>query len=185
MKKTALVDVDSTLWDFTGEMVQRMRQRFPDKDIPNDFNTWDEPMSFFDNPSDAHKLFEEIHRHQHSFGVFDCAKFIIDDLRRMNYHILIASNRQNYTKISLMQWLHTHELKYDEIFCELNKNVLFEERDIDLVIDDAPYVQNEALKRDIPVLTLYYKYNKGIGGTKKFRNLLDMHKYIVNGMMIG
>lgn len=185
MKKTALVDVDSTLWDFTGELIQRMRQRFPNKDIPDDFSTWEEPESFFDNPSEAHELFEEIHQNQHSFGTFEGANHILNDLRSMDYHILIASNRQNYTKISLMQWLHNHKLKYDEIFCELDKSVLFKERDIDLVIDDAPYIQEEALKREIPVLTLRYKYNMNIRYTHKFDNLLSMHEFMINSMMIG
>ncbi len=184
-KKIALVDVDSTLWDFTEELRQRMIIKFPEQTIPLEFDSWNHPLDFFDNPEDAYQMFNEIHEQQHSFGTFDFAQMIMNNLRKMGYHILVASNRKSYTRLALYQWLHNHKLKYDEIYCDLDKRVLFDKYDIELVIDDSPQVQEVAIEKEIPVLTLRYKYNHDIRPTQKFKNLSEMHIYMVNNMMIG
>jgi len=178
-KKVVLVDVDSTLWDFGEEMFVRMRKMFPSKPIPEEFDTWEQPLQFFENKQDAHDMFTDIHSRQHSYGVFPFAGELLRTLKEKNYYILIASNRKNYTKISLRQWLQQHNLVYDEIYCDLDKNELFDQRKIDLVIDDSPTVQTAAIDLGIPVLTLWYKYNKDIKNTKKFENLEAMTKHLI------
>jgi len=184
-KKVALVDVDSTLWDFLGEMVRRMRNLLPEADIPDQFAKWEDPVNFFENPEDAYAMFNDIHLNQDKFGTYDYANVVLKTLRSMKYHILIASNRIPESKPQLVNWLKKHNLYYNEVYCELDKRELFNNGEIDLVIDDSPQVQEVALLNDIPVLTLKFPYNEKILGTKKFNNLKDMNTYMVNSIMLG
>lgn len=184
-KKVALVDVDSTLWDFIAEMVQRMRIMFPEDDIPEQFATWEDPISYFEKPEDAYAMFNDIHLSQDTFDTYDHANTVLKTLRSMGYYILIASNRIPESKPQLVAWLKKHNLRHNEVYCELDKRELFNSSKIDLVIDDSPYVQEAALLKNIPVLTLKFPYNEKILGTKKFNNLKDMNTYMVNSIMLG
>jgi len=182
MKKIALVDVDSTLWDFTGELRRRMEIELKKK-IPKEFDSWEHPISFFEKPGNAYHMFNEIHEEQHTFKPFRFAEYVLKDLVKLGYYILIASNRIPRTEPQLRTWLACNNLPYDEIYCDLDKRTLFYSRDIDLVIDDSPQVLEEALKYDIKTLALTYKYNKQIRGIKKFNDLKEMHTYLVQEMI--
>ncbi len=184
-QKIVMVDVDSTLWDFGLELSKRMSAKFPEKEIPLEFDTWNAPLDFFDCQNDAYDLFVDIHKTQHTYGTFKHANFLVRNLRRAGYYILIASNRKPVTKPFLMEWLEINDIVYDEVYCDVDKRELFDTHDISLVIDDSPYIQESTMNLDIPVLTLRYKYNKSIRGTKKFDNLLQMNEYVINSIMVS
>jgi len=173
-KKVVLVDVDSTLWDFSGEMIFRMREMFPAATVPDEFQTWEQPLDFFQYHQDAYDMFADIHSHQHSYGVFPFAAQLLKALKEKDYYILIASNRHNYTKIALTQWLLKHGLAFDEIYCDLDKRELLDRRKIDLIIDDSPKVQICGIEKGIEIWTLKYKYNSQIEKTRKFNSLREM-----------
>lgn len=179
MQKIVMVDIDSTLWDFIGELVLRMRTRFPYKNVPDKFETWECPINFFNNKHEAYSIFNDIHMNQSEFGIYPYAKELLDSLKE-NYIVHIASNRIPKSKCETEKWLKKHDIFYDDLFCSLDKRELFHQFNYKLVIDDAPHVQQAALQKNIPVITLETNYNKHIAGTIKFNCLNDMKKFIEN-----
>jgi hypothetical protein len=175
--KLAMVDIDSTLWDFGTEMVNRMRLAFPNKDIPEEFDTWEDPLKYFDNPYDVLDLFRGIHSEQYSFEPYPLAKEMLMKLSK-TYLIHVASNRDYSTISSTRIFMTSNDLYYDDLFCSTDKRELFKQFKYDLVIDDSPQVQEAAIERNIPVWTLTYPYNKHITETKKFGSVTDIYNHI-------
>lgn len=184
-EKVVFVDVDSTLWDFGEELRNRLQKRFPDKEIPANFRKWDEPMDFFHDPQEAYDMFNDIHAIQHTFTPFKAASLVLKDLRRLGYKILIATNRIPESEVSLIRWLNDNDLIYDDVFCGLNKHKLLDERDIDLVIDDAPHIIDAAINKDIPIMSLRYPYNSQIRDVKKFKDMKEMHEYLIQQLIMS
>jgi hypothetical protein len=176
--KRVLVDVDSTLWGFTEELIKRMRVKFPTKTIPDEFDNWDHPVSFFNDFCEALDMFCDIHTDQDTFDPFPHAREMLDLLKEKDYHIHIASNRPSHTIEYLIKWLDLNELPYDSLFCDEDKKDLWDEHEFELVIDDAPKTQLYAEKMGSQVLTLRYKYNEHIQKSCKFNSLVSMSDFI-------
>lgn len=176
--KWAFVDVDNTLWDFDKELRRRMVDELG-LSVPSEWTTWTEPEDVMGSSKAAHDLFNEMHYEQHHHEPFDASKMMLKDLQRLGYRILIATNRIPETEPMLVNRLEDWELPFDEIFCNLGKNRLLVERKIDLVIDDSPYILEEAVNNNIKAMTLRYKYNKNIPDVKKFKNMQEMHEFLV------
>lgn len=176
--RVAIVDVDSILWDFLAVMKTRMREMYPDKEIPEVFDTWEHPEEFFDSFADMIALFDNMHENQDKYSPFEGAVELLQELRDKGYFIHIASNRPAHTRDTLIKWLDEQGLIYDAVFADKDKSILFGSPEIDLLIDDAPKTQLQGLERNFLVLTLEYKYNKGIEGTYKFTDLTKMKTFI-------
>lgn len=176
--RVAVVDVDSILWDFLGVMKDKMRVMMPDKEIPEEFDTWDHPESFFDSIKDMIALFTEMHEEQDKYQPFDGAKEMLQSLRDKGYLIHIASNRPKHTRPVLIKWLDEQELPYDFCYADEDKRVIFNSPEIEILIDDAPTNQLAGLEREFLVLTLEYKYNRHIEDTYKFGCLNSMKNFI-------
>lgn len=187
MAKVAFVDVDNTLWDFEGEMIRRMREILGDDKVPDVMTYWEQPEVLMGSKDEAVKIFNDMHACQHHFEPFDGAQLTLKALRRMKYHIVIATNRLPETRDSLLLWLDEWELPYDELWTNIGKEVLFDERKFDLVFDDAPYIINAAVDRGIETIALRYDYNKNITAyeLKKFKDCTAVHEHLVRKMIHG
>ena len=103
--RVAVVDVDSILWDFLSPMKEKMRALMPDKEIPEVFETWEHPETFFDSLDDMFSIFNEIHEEQDKYEPFVGARETLQLLRDKGYLIHIASNRPAHTRDVLIKWL--------------------------------------------------------------------------------
>lgn len=180
----AFVDVDSTLWDFGDELRKRMIEDYG-IDVPDEFTDWRQPEELMESPEQAYKLFNDIHYEQDCYKPFKSADRVLKDLRRLGYKIMIASNRIPETREQLIAWLDGNELIYDDVFCGLKKHELFDTMNIGIVVDDAPHIMEEAVKRDIDAITLQYKYNHEVRDVTKFRNLQEMHEYLIQRLIMS
>ena len=176
--RVAVVDVDSILWDFLSPMTRKMRDLFPEKVIPKEFDTWECPESYFESIQDMLDLFTEIHEEQDQHKPFDGAVELLQTLREKGYLIHIASNRPAHTRPVLVKWLDEQGLHYDAVFADEDKTVIFGSPEIDLLIDDAPRNQKAGLERGFKVLSLEYKYNQHMDEVIKFPTLQHMTSFI-------
>lgn len=186
MEKVAFVDVDNTLWDFEGEMRRRMVEVLGEENVPKTFSYWNEPEVLMGSKDAAVKIFNDIQAIQHHFEPYQGAVNVLRSLKRMQYKVLIATNRLPETKESLVCFLDDWEMPYDEIFCDLGKERLFDERDdIALVFDDAPYIIEDACDREIETIALRFDYNKNIidPDLKKFKSCVAVHEYLTRKML--
>ena len=181
-EKIAFVDVDNTLWDFEAVMRSKMAELLT-VEIPESFAEWNQPVDMFEDKQLAYDMFNDIHMNQEQYSPFGSADRVLKDLRRLGYDILIASNRIKESQPQLEKWLDANWLIYNDIYCGLNKEELLANPDIELVVDDSPFIINEAMKRDIPVLSLRYRYNKNILGNKKFNTLQEMHEHLIQELI--
>ena len=186
MQKVAFVDVDNTLWDFEAEMRRRMVEVLGEENVPEVMTYWEEPEVLMGSKEAACAIFNEMHATQHHYEPYDSAQQILKDLRRMGYKILIATNRLPETRESLELFLDEWELPYDELWCALDKQQLFDQRDdIAFVFDDAPYIIEEAIKRNIQTIALRFEYNKNIidHNLTKFNSCFAIHDYLTRKML--
>jgi hypothetical protein len=176
--KNVLVDVDGILWDFSAELIKRLRNKYPEKDIPDNFTHWDHPIEYFKDMNEMLATFLEIHLSQEQFNPFNGAKELLNELWDNGYKIHIASNRHPESFDYLKGWLEKNLLLYDFIFCDHDKSVLWDEKHFEFIIDDSPKNQLFAMSKGSKVFTLRYEYNNHIPETCKFNNLLDMTNFL-------
>jgi phosphoglycolate phosphatase-like HAD superfamily hydrolase len=176
--RKAIVDVDSILWNFLGEMKTRMRKMYPEKTIPEEFDDWGDPESLFDTVDEMIATFDNMHESQEQFEPFEGAVKMLQTLRDKGYRIHIASNRPPHTRDALERWLKAKNLVYDVIFAAMDKSVLFDDPSIDILIDDRPSTQLDGIERGFLVLTLDYKYNQHVERAFGFSTLGHMTTFI-------
>lgn len=180
MGKTAIIDIDNTLWQFSDAFYRELKDihaDFPTPDRWTTFNIWkgycsvEEFMAAIDRvhhqqDSDRHQPYPE-------------SRNFLSSLKKSGFHLIIASHRTAAVKGPTEQWLARHRLPYDELHLSMDKTVLFPEADV--VVDDSPLTLTEAVKRGALGAGLSFPWNRAYAGNgfRLFQNLDEVLDYIL------
>jgi hypothetical protein len=181
MKKTAVIDIDNTLWQFCDAFYLKMKElkgEFPPPDQWTTFDFWEPYCSereFFtginaihhDQDNDRHVPYPEAR------GFLRC-------LKEDNFHVIIASHRQQGTRQPTERWLVRHQLAYDELHLSFDKTVLFDLAAV--VVDDAPQTLQRAVAAGAVGAGLLFPWNRAYAGNcfTLFPGLDDVLDHILN-----
>lgn len=165
MMKTAIIDIDNTLWQFCDRLYDRLKRINPAVPTPDYWTEWD----FFEPYCSRDKFFwaiNDIHFHQDNDDhiPYPEAKDFLSALKQNNYHITIASHRDPEYMNSTERWLKKHGLAYDDIHLSYNKTSLFN-NGIDVVVDDAPQVLEKAVESGALAIGLLFPWNRAYRDT--------------------
>ncbi|MCX7914663.1 MAG: hypothetical protein N2511_08800, partial [Thermodesulfovibrionales bacterium] len=123
----------------------------------DNWHSWDFWKHYL-RAEDFYKVINKIHLKQDVFGVYPDAGDFIKELKARNYKIIIASHREEQSRISTINWLLKHNLLFDELHLSYDKTVLF--KCCTIVIDDSPHVLEKAQKLNIIATGLEFPWNK-------------------------
>jgi hypothetical protein len=181
MHKTAIVDIDNTLWQFCDalyEELKRVNENFPAPDGWTDWDLWQGYCS----EQDFYRAVNTIHFNQDSDGFlpYPEARDFLIKLRENGYHITIASHRSPDYRKQTRKWLENHGLVYDELHLSFHKTDLFD-ASVDIVIDDSPDVLEKALASGAKGTGLLFPWNRGLANNdlRLFNNLSDILDHIL------
>lgn len=179
MHKTAVIDIDNTLWQFCdafyGEL-RKVNSAFP---TVEQWDTWD-----FFVPYCTEEQFlaavDAVHIRQDSDGhqPYPEAKGFLLSLKDQGYRIVIASHRRKEMLGPTERWLRKHELVYDELHLSFDKTVLFDKAAV--VVDDAPQTLEKAVAQKAVGAGLLFPWNKAYAGNGfgLFKDLNEILGYI-------
>jgi hypothetical protein len=180
MKKTAVIDIDNTLWQFCDAFYLMMRERhgdFPPVDQWTTFDFWERYCSEADFLSAINAIHfdQDNDRHQPYTGSRD----FLRSLREQGFHLIIASHRLNETRQPTERWLSRHQLVYDELHLSFDKSVLFDRAAV--VVDDAPQTLEKAVALGALGAGLLFPWNRAWAGNGfgLFPDLQDVLGYIL------
>jgi len=179
MNKTAVIDIDNTLWQFcdafSGEL-QKINPAFPRIE---QWTTW----NFFEGFCTEQQFMaavDAVHSRQDSseYQPYPEAKGFLRALKEQGYRVVIASHRRTEMQGPTEQWLRKHELQYDELHLSFDKTVLFKHAAV--VVDDAPHTLEKAVEHKAIGAGLLFPWNKAYAGNGfgLFRNLNEVMEYI-------
>ena len=180
MRKTAVIDIDNTLWEFSDALYREMKKINNACSTPDEwdiFNIWERYCSL----DDFIDMINTIHRNQDSdeYRPYPEAQNFLSSLKDRGYHIIIASHRTPETAEPTQRWLARHRLPYDHLHLSHDKTVLFQ--DVDVVVDDLPRTLEKAVEKGALATGLLFPWNRAHAenGFKLFRNLDAVLDYIL------
>ena len=151
-----IVDIDNTLWDFASIFQDRLREIAPNIPPIADWE-WDFYMDYI-SIEELYSIINDIHKEQYLFEPFPSAKWFLESLLDKGYEITIASHRQENSREATERFLQKHNLPYTELHLSNNKAVLFDSSIA--IIDDAPYLLDEAKQKGLICSGLRRPWNK-------------------------
>jgi hypothetical protein len=160
MNKTAIIDIDNTLWQFCdafyGELI-KVNANFP---TPDNWTHWD-IWEGYCSEQDFNRTIDIIHANQDSekYQPYAEASGFLSALRQNDYHITIASHRSTDYRIPTEKWLKRHGLVYDDLHLSHHKTDLFSES-TNVVVDDAPQVLEKAVENGAFAAGLLFPWNE-------------------------
>lgn len=157
MFKVALIDIDNTLWDFASVLYEEILKVNPFIPPPEQWHCWDFWRDYL-LPRQFYSIIDKIHLKQDSYGVFSDAREFLEELKILNYKIIIASHRQPESRQATVAWLLKHKLPFDELHLSADKTVLF--NCCSIVVDDSPHILERALKNNIVAAGLEFPWNR-------------------------
>jgi len=163
-REWVIVDIDSTLFDFSWPVYNELVKINPDFPTPDkwyEWNMWDG----FVTKNEFFKCVNTIHSNILDYEPFPYASELLELLSE-KYNILIASNKNKKHYDSTEKWLKYNNLKHDLIFLSYDKTVILKDKlfKIKYVIDDSPSTLLKVKKdHNIEALGIEYPWNKGIG----------------------
>lgn len=180
MKKTAVIDIDNTLWQFCDafyEELKKINRAFP---RPEAWMTWD-----FFVPYCTEQQFlgavDAVHVQQDSdeYQPYPEAKGFLRAIKEQGYRIIIASHRRTEMRGPTERWLERHGLEHDELHLSFDKTVLFGNAAV--VVDDAPQTLEKAVEHEAIGAGLLFPWNRDYAGNGfgLFKNLDEVMKYIM------
>ena len=179
MIKTAVVDIDNTLWQFCDAFyaeLKKVNSGFPTVDK---WDTWDFFVGYcteeqFLAAVDAVHLRQDSDEHR----PYPEAQGFLRHLKQQGYRIVIASHRRKEMLGPTERWLRKHELVFDELHLSFDKTVLF--RDAAVVVDDAPQTLEKAVASRAIGAGLLFPWNRAYAGNGfgLFGNLNEVIEYI-------
>jgi len=179
MKKTAVVDIDNTLWQFCDAFLVelwRINRAFPPVEQWTTADFW---MSYCTEQQFMEAV-NSIHCNQDSdtYLPYPNAKKFLAALKEQGYHVIIASHRVAETRKPTERWLKKHGLHYDELHLSFDKTVLFDKAAV--VVDDAPQTLEKAVASKAISAGLLFPWNKAYAGNGfgLFRDLDEVLGYI-------
>lgn len=155
MPKRAILDVDATLWDMWGPVVEILEAEHnvtmgtPDKwEYHRDYVTDDQ----------FYAAVRQAHENQVVHEPYSGAQALFRTLDEQGYEVIVASHRPPQSALRLVHWLSIYKLApYTGIYAGRDKHFLFQIGD--LVIDDRPDTIKYAHHMGAQALSLTYKYN--------------------------
>lgn len=182
MTKTAIIDIDNTLWQFCDafyEQLKKINEAFPTIEHWTGWDLWEGYCS----KDDFFKAINYIHLNQHDekYLPYPEAQGFLSTLKKKGYHITIASHRLPQTRKQTEKWLLKHGLPYDELHLSFNKTSLFDMY-TSVVVDDAPNVLEKAVESGALGAGLLFPWNRAYSnnGFKLFNNLNDILSHILS-----
>ncbi len=178
-RKTAVIDIDNTLWQFCDAFYEELKKVNPAFPRVEQWTTWD-----FFRPYCAEKQFlaavDAVHRQQDSdrYQPYPEAKGFLLSLKGEGYRLVIASHRRPEMQGPTERWLRKHELEYDELHLSFDKSVLF--GDAAVVVDDSPHTLEKAVALRAIGAGLLFPWNQAYAGNGfgLFRDLNEVLGYI-------
>ena len=180
MAKTAIVDIDNTLWQFCdpfhGEL-KKLNPNFPPPEHWTTFNLWEGYCS----EQDFMTAINAIHNNQLSdqYRPYPESQSFLSSLKGHGYHVILASHRLPVMGQLTKRWLAKHRLPYDELHLSLDKTVLFPGADV--VVDDAPSALEKAVASGALATGLLFPWNRAYAGNgfELFQNLNEVLAHIL------
>jgi hypothetical protein len=163
MKKTAVIDIDNTLWQFCDAFyleLKKLNKNFPEIDQWSSFDFWE--------PYCSREAFmaaiNSIHANQDSdlYRPYPAARDFLLSLRDRGFTLIIASHRMAETRGPTERWLARHQLPCDELHLSFDKTVLFDRASV--VVDDAPETLKRAVALGAKGAGLLFPWNSAYAG---------------------
>jgi len=180
MKKTAIIDIDNTLWQFSDALYVELKKINNNCATPDQwdiFTIWERYCSL----EEFIAVINAIHCNQDSdqYRPYPEAKNFLLKLREQGFHVIIASHRTAESTLPTERWLARHGLFYDELHISHDKTVLFP--DADIVVDDLPRTLEKAVEQGALAAGLQFPWNRPHNGNafKLFQNLDEILEYIL------
>jgi beta-phosphoglucomutase-like phosphatase (HAD superfamily) len=180
MKKTAVVDIDNTLWQFCDVFYRNLKNLHANFPVIEQWTTPDfwEP---FCSEQEFLAAVNMIHFDQDNpaFQPYPEARTFLRSLKDQGFQVIIASHRLKETRQPTERWLSRHELLYDELHLSTDKTVLF--RGAAVVVDDAPATLEMAVASGARGAGLLFPWNRAYAGARigLFRDLNAVLGYIL------
>ncbi len=179
MNKTAVIDIDNTLWQFCDAFSEELRKINPAFPPIEQWTTW----NFFEaycTEKEFMGAVDAVHIKQDSdrYRPYPEAKGFLWSLNKEGYRVIIASHRRPEMRGPTERWLKKHELHYDELHLSFDKSVLFENAAV--VVDDAPHTLEKAVAYRAIGAGLLFPWNKAYAGNGfgLFQDLNEVLGYI-------
>jgi beta-phosphoglucomutase-like phosphatase (HAD superfamily) len=163
MKKTAIIDIDNTLWQFCDAFyleLKKINASFPTPDQWSLFNFYEGYCSdeaFFAAITAVH-----VKQDSDEYQPYPEARSFLSSLREQGFAIIIASHRKEDTRQPTERWLASHRLPYDELHLSFDKTTLFGRADV--IVDDAPQTLEKAVKSGVLAAGLLFPWNRAYAG---------------------
>ena len=169
-----IVDIDNTHWDFATVLYERMRAIDPAVTPPQEWHVFDFFKAYISTKT-FYKIIKSIHMDQDQFLPSSDAQSFLASLKKMGFHIIIASHREKGTLGATVRWLQQNNLVFDELHLSNDKTVLFDE--CVAVIDDSPSILSKAADAGIIGTGLKMPWNEH-EGYPLFDSLTEILRYI-------
>lgn len=180
MSKTAIIDIDNTLWQFSDAFYQELTKtngNFPTPDRWSTYDLWEGYCSV----EDFIAAINRIHHRQDSdeYRPYPESRDFLTSLRAQGFHVVIASHRTPATSPPTERWLARHGLPYDELHLSLDKTVLFPRADV--VVDDSPLTLEKAVEHGALGAGLSFPWNRDYpsNGFSLFQDLNEVLDHIL------
>jgi hypothetical protein len=182
MSKTAIIDIDNTLWQFCDALYEELRKINKDFPTVDNWTNWDlwegycSKQGFFG-------AINAIHNNQDNdkYQPYPEAKRFLSALKEHDFHITIASHRSPDYRKQTERWLEQHSLVYDALYLSYHKTTLFN-MFTDVVVDDHPGVLEKAVESGARAAGLLFPWNQAYAnnGFRLFGNLNDVLTHILD-----
>jgi FMN phosphatase YigB (HAD superfamily) len=180
LRKTAIIDIDNTLWQFSDAFYEELRKIDRNVPTPEHWTTYD-TLGAHCSAEEFFTAIHAIHCHQDSdrYQPYPESEVFLSSLREHDFHVIIASHRTPATRPPTERWLARHGLVYDELHLSLDKTVLFPGADI--VVDDSPLTLEKAIECSIRAAGLSFPWNRSHAnnGFRLFHDLRQILEYIL------
>jgi hypothetical protein len=180
LSKTAIIDIDNTLWQFSDAFyleLKKINRDFPTPDRWRTYDIWEGYCSV----EDFIGAINTIHHHQDNdqYQPYPESRSFLSSLKENGFYIILASHRTRETSHPTERWLARHELPYDELHLSFDKTVLFPKADV--VVDDSPQTLEKAIKSGALAAGLLFPWNSAYAGNgiMLFQNLNQVLDYIL------
>ena len=179
MEKTAIIDIDNTLWQFCDAFYAELKKVNSEFPRVERWNTWDFFVPYctegqFLAAVDAVHIRQDSDEHR----PYPEAKGFLASLKDQGYRIVIASHRRKEMQGPTERWLRKHGLEYDDLHLSFDKTVLFDRAAV--VVDDAPQALEKAVAHKAIGAGLLFPWNRAYAGNGfgLFQNLDEVMMYI-------